>query len=228
MQSPLTVYTSLTREGSPLRDDQISEGARFLAFTNPKRETKLWEQKDAYDRFTSGRRNSRIQKILAHQFIDSEYSLWLDANLALKVPAQRLVDEWLKDYDIAVWKHPERDCIYDEAMICAKGQLDDPEVIIEQVKSYEDRGYPKHNGLGEANMVLRRHTKKVERFNNAWWSEYCRHSVRDQLAFMYAADQEGIRVNFIDPAARKGNPYVDWARKGDTATVIAKQRESYV
>src|SRR5690606_11150176 len=101
-------------------------------------------------------------------------------------------------HDIAVFKHPQRDCLYDEATVCALRRLDDPETIIEQVKTYEDRGFSKHKGLCECGIILRRHTPRVERFNEVWWSEYSRHSRRDQISFMYAADKVGLRVNQIE------------------------------
>lgn len=104
----------------------------------------------------------------------------------------------MKDYDLALFKHPNRDCIYDEAIKCAVKQLDDPEVIIEQAKKYEDSGFAKHKGLGECNILFRRNTPKVREFNNAWWSEFTRHSRRDQISFMYAVDTVGIPVNVID------------------------------
>ena len=102
-----------------------------------------------------------------------------------------------KDFDIAMYQHPNRDCLYEEAKTCMKMGLDDPETIIEQAKMYEDKGYAKHKGLCECGIIIRRHTPKVERFNEAWWAEYTRHSRRDQISCMYAADKVGMRINKI-------------------------------
>ena len=151
-----------------------------------------------YDRFTDPRRNSRVPKMLAHQFVDTEYSIYLDGNCSLLKPAQELVDLYLKDHDLAVFIHPKRDCIYDEATKCAVSKLDDPEVIIKQVSRYEKEGYAKHKGLCECMMILRRHTKKVEEFNNTWFSEWVTGSVRDQISFMYSVNKVGLRINVID------------------------------
>lgn len=52
--------------------------------------------------------------------------------------------------------------------------------------------------MGENMMILRRHTKKVEQFNNAWLAEYLRFSTRDQLSFMYCADKVGLPVKLIN------------------------------
>ena len=151
----------------------------------------------SYDKFIDPRRNSRASKILAHKYINTEYSIYVDGNITLNVSPETLIDKYLKDHDIAVYKHPNRDCIYDEAITCAKLKLDDPEIIIEQAKAYEDSGYAKHKGLAECGVIIRRHTKEVEQFNEAWWAEYCRYSRRDQISFMFAVDKVGIRVNII-------------------------------
>jgi len=194
--SNITVYTCITGSKDNLIEEQVKCEHDFIAFYDG--QSTRWKTKKTYDRFKSDRRNSRIQKILAHQFIDTEYSVYIDGNIKLNIDPQILIDRYLKDHDIAVFKHPTRDCIYDEAMVCAKHGLDNAETIIEQAKTYEDYGYAKHKGLGECGLILRRHTDKVEQLNNAWWAEHCRHSVRDQISFMYAVDKVGIRVKFID------------------------------
>lgn len=193
----MIVFTSITGGKDNLVEKQV-QGAEYFAFVDEIKPSKTWKQISVYDKFKSDRRNSRIAKIIPHKYFKTEYSIWIDGNLSLLKPPQELIDKYLDGYDIAVFKHPVRNCLYKEAIECAKRGLDDPESIIEQVKSYEDEGFPKEYGLGENMMILRRHTPKVERFNNAWWTEYCRYSVRDQLSFMYCADKVGLPVNLID------------------------------
>lgn len=198
--SNITVITSICGGKDGLFEGNKKGDAKWYAFLDHTmmKASSDWKIYPAYIRFSSPRRNSRVPKILSHQFCDTKYSIWIDGNIKLLVTPEYLVDKYLKDHDIAVFKHPNRNCIYDEAMVCAKARLDDPEVIIEQVAKYEKEGFPKKNGQGECGMIIRRHTPKIEMFNNLWWSEYCRHSVRDQISFMYAVDKLGIRVNFID------------------------------
>lgn len=206
--SDITVLTSITAGKDYLRDDQCTEGAIFIAYVSADHRSEVWEQRPAYDRFHSARRNSRIPKILSHQFCDTEYSIWLDGNIALRVDPVRLVEMWLgADYDFAVFKHPERNCIYEEAVNCIGYGADDPEVINQQVSKYANSGYAKNFGLAEANVIVRRHSKRVIEFNNAWWAEYCVHCVRDQISFMYAAKTIGLRMNFITPSVFTGNTH---------------------
>ena len=144
------------------------------------------------------RRNSRVAKMLPHLYFTSEYSIYIDGNIRLLKSPEELISKHLKDHDIAVYKHPTRDCLYDEATKCAVKGLDDPETIIEQVKAYEDAGFPKHIGLAECGIIFRRHTDKVREFNEAWWAEYCRYSCRDQISFMYVLNKVGLPCNIID------------------------------
>lgn len=193
----MIVLTSVTGGKDNLIHDQVKGKAKWTAFTDFDFKSDTWERQQAYDKFTSPRRNSRVPKILTHQFVDTDYSLWIDGNLKLLIPPEELLI-YLKDHDIAMFKHPTRDCLYDEAMECARQRLDDPETIINQVKKYEVEGFGKNRGLCEGGFILRRHTERVERFNNAWWSEYSRHSVRDQVSMFYALDKAGLTINQID------------------------------
>jgi hypothetical protein len=205
--SDITVLTSITAGKDHLRDDQSTGGAIFIAYVSEDHRSEVWEQRPAYDRFRSARRNSRVPKILSHQFCDTEYSIWLDGNIALRVDPVRLVEMWLGDYDFAVFRHPERNCIYEEAINCIGYGADDPEVIERQVRKYANDGYAKNLGLAEANVIIRRHSNHVIEFNNAWWTEYCAHCVRDQISFIYAAKKTGLRINWITPSVFTGNAH---------------------
>lgn len=123
----------------------------------------------------------------------------MDANVSLQVPAQLLVDEWLQSADLAVFKHRTRICTYAEAERCMELGLDSKQLISAQMSKYRNEGLPSNIGLPETTVVARRQTARVRQFNEAWWEELDRYSVRDQLGFMYAARASGIEVNFITP-----------------------------
>jgi hypothetical protein len=194
----VTVITSITAGKDRLIDDQPRGGAAWIAFLEIPQASSLWRVRPAYDRFRSPRRNSRAPKILPHLFVDAECSLWIDANVQLLAPPQSLVAMHLQRHDIALFRHPLRDCIYAEAEECIRLGLDDPDLIRAQMREYAAAGYPAKRGLCENNFILRRHTKKVRRLNEAWWAEYCGGAVRDQLSFMVAADRAGVDINILD------------------------------
>jgi len=195
----IAVYTSITSGKDVLKTPAHRDGIDLVFFTDrPHRDRDSdWNIRPACGLFTDPRRNSRAPKILAHQYLaDYDYSLWLDGSMRLLVPVRPLIDEFLADADIATFAHAERDCIYEEAAVCAQRNLDDVRVIAEQMDRYRsDRvsPHPLHHGLSECGVILRRHTKQIEAFNNAWWSEFCRHSCRDQLSFNFVLRSHEIR-----------------------------------
>jgi len=179
--SNVTLYTVITNDKDPIMEQDFPI-TRFI---------------DSYDKFKDPRRNSRIQKILAHKYINTEFSIYMDGNMKLLVSPEEIIKRYMDGYDMMLFTHGLRDCIYDEAMTCAKLGLDDPELIIEQAKHYEDMEYGKHKGLLQGGFIVRRHNKRVEAFNEAWWADYCRYSRRDQLSLMPAADKAGVIINAV-------------------------------
>lgn len=152
--------------------------------------------KDEYDLFKDPRRNSRIHKILIHEYSDADFTIWIDGNIKLLKSPEEIV-EMMGEYDMMVFKHGTRNCIYDECAEVARLKLDDPELIIAQAVEYEKREYARHKGLCECGFMVRRNNAKTQEFNECWWAEYCRWCRRDQISFMYAVDKVGVRVKAL-------------------------------
>lgn len=164
---------------------------------------------DMYDKFKDNRRNSRIQKILSHKYFDSEFTIYMDGNIKLLIPPEEVIKRYMEGYDMALFKH-SRGCVYKEAMVVAKLGMDDPEIIIEQAKHYEDIGFPKDIGFLQGGFIVRRNNERTRRFNEAWWADFCRYSRRDQLSLMPAIDESGVKVNQID---------LNWIEHNGKATI---------
>jgi len=165
-----------------------------------------------YDKFRRNVMNAKIYKLLPHKFLDDDVTIWLDGNITLNLSPEEIVNYFLGDSDMALFKHPERDCIYDEAP-CAAGLYEDEKIraeIFEQAEHYKKIGFPAHAGMGECNMLIRRNTQKVNAFNEAWWAETCRWSNRDQMSFPVVLSRfPELKVNFISGNVRK-HPYFSY------------------
>ncbi len=165
----------------------------------PRDDVKCFTENLGYDRPVIA---AKIYKILSHEFIDSDISIWVDGNIELLIPPEKLVDDWLKDADLAVWKHPDRDCIYDEAP-AAKGLGGDyVKMIDEQIREYGNKGFPRNAGLAECNVIMRRHNNKVKTFNEDWWNEILKWSCRDQLSFPVVHSRHNLKINYIQGNVR--------------------------
>ena len=205
MPKNITVYTSLVGGYDELN---FPEGdANFVAFTD--RESKEWEVRKPYDKFKDDQRNSRIQKIMPHLFIDTEYSIYLDANIKLLVEPQVLIDEFLKNKDIAVFKHPGRNNIYEEADAILHWKKETQEALGEQISAYAKRNIKEKRKpfLVECGVIIRRHTPAIEKLNEKWWADYCRYSCRDQMSFPMVFPKN--KVNIIQGQITN-HPYLEY------------------
>lgn len=190
MPKNITVYTTLSGKGDIANKD-------ILVY------------KDSYTQFKDDRRNSRIQKIMPHLFFDSEYSIYLDSNIELLAKPEELL-VYLKNHDIAVFKHPGRDCIYDEAEACKYLGKEDPLMLAQQVKDYAKKGVLPHSGLAECGVIVRRHTQRINDLNEKWWAHYCRYGARDQISFPVVFPKD--EVYFIDKGVTN-HPYFKFHAK---------------
>ncbi len=153
-------------------------------------------------------RAARLPKIKAHFALpNSAYSLWIDASIGIAAPFPlgRLVDLFLRDCDICVFRHYARHSIFEEAEACKAYGLDRADVIDAQVARYRSEGLPESAGLIEAPVILRRHTDSIRRLNEAWWDEILRGSRRDQLSFNYVAWKLGLRYATFPLSLAAGN-----------------------
>lgn len=202
----IAVYTSITAEKDGLKEPLRRSGADLVLFSDVPYQAPGWDVRPACDLFADPRRNSRAHKLLPHLYLPGyDYSLWLDGSIRVLSDVEDLISSYLRESDIAVFKHSVRACIYSEAAACTKWELDDPAIIAAQMAKYHEDGYPTYNGLIESGVILRRHSRLIEFFNNAWWSEVCRYSRRDQLSMNYVLDALGIRPEFF-PGTIYDNP----------------------
>jgi len=151
--------------------------------------------------FTDPARDNRKYKILPHRFFPNyEYSLYVDGSVIIQVNDIRgLVEKYLHDHSWAVYSHPERDCIYDEARVCTEAGKDGREIIEKQIEKYKKEGYPAHSGLTENSILLRRHNASdTVSLSEAWWLEFEQFSRRDQLSFNYVAWKQNFCYALID------------------------------
>ncbi len=195
------IYTVITGGKDTLSEDINIKGAKAVCFTDdPNLKSEKWEIRLIPSLYKDVRRDSRTVKLLPHIFFpEAEYSLYLDGNIICKVPIQRIIHEWLQDDDIAVFKHHTRDCLFQEAKECIRLGLDDTETIEKHVARYE--GFPEHKGLYQCGVILRRHTPRIKRLNEAWHAQYVTGAKRDQISFPYVLEKEGVSINGIDSYA---------------------------
>ena len=145
------------------------------------------------DQFYRDRRHAKVYKILPQFFLPGyDYYVWIDSTHAVMKDPVEIVNEYLQDSDIAVFRHPERDCVYDEAHLIQAVKFDNLSFVNQQMVFYESRGYPRNNGLYELPCRIQRNSGLMTATMLTWWELICKYSSRDQLSFPYALREHGV------------------------------------
>lgn len=142
-------------------------------------------------------------KILPHLFFpDADISIWHDGNIWPLVSAERLMEQFLGDADLAVFCHPYRQTVWEEFTTLRKneGRFRIPflqQQLQAQEDAYRSEGLPVDAPLYECNFLIRRHTDAVNRLMEAWWAQICRWQWRDQVSFPYVLWKHPVDVSAI-------------------------------
>lgn len=129
--------------------------------------------------------NAKIHKILAHKYITTPYIVWIDGSITLKKDPRDLI-KLMGNKDFAFFKHPGRDCLFEEANVCVEMGKGNVSEIAEQVREYARQDFKEHSGLSELTCFARKNNPKANAAFEKWWVEVCRFSSRDQLSFPVA------------------------------------------
>lgn len=164
----------------------------YYAFVDTIHPCDVWNQKIGPDFTTdekfSARRNAKIYKIIPELFVPGyDYYFWVDATHEVIVDPKEIVENYVKDSEIACFKHTTRNCPYEEGKeILRLGiNYDYPENVINQLNSYYSEGFPQEKGLWEMSAFIIKNIPSVHKLNLMWWEQICRYSSRDQISFPY-------------------------------------------
>jgi len=187
------VYTCLTGNiDTLLQPEIIDKTFDYICFTdkgNLRESTNgIWKIMPIESNERNPVRLSRLPKLLPHLFLeDYEYSLYIDANVKIaNCQFYKYVNRHIEQEDlICQLPHPTRDCIYLELEHCYNIRKVSPWQYIRCRSLYTKSSLPKHYGLYENNVILRRHNEeKVKQASEMWWNYYKSLSNRDQLCLM--------------------------------------------
>ena len=210
----IAVYTVIIGKYDTIKTPKyfnlLKKQADFYCFTDQKISSKNFKILKFNKEFDSPTTVSRYPKINSHEFFQNyEYSIYLDGSFKLTCKdLNSLIKKHTSKGEIVRFRHPERNCLYEEGMICMKKGLDNKVLIENQLDRYRVKGFPRNFGLGANGFIIRKNTPEVTRFNKKWWEEYINNSKRDQLSFDYARWCTNIEMVFIEKSYFNGNGIV--------------------
>lgn len=203
LDGKIAVYTANIREYDNLNNPLTpSKNVKYFVFSDTERKKiGVWDviKPDYFN--SSPTRSARFYKLHPHfYFQEYDYSIWIDSNLTMCVTPEDLINSVEGNKGLAIWRHPLRDCIFDEARECIRLGKDEPEIIEQQINRYYCEGFPKKFGLWETGAMIRRHNEpEIKELMSLWWREIQNGSKRDQIGLAYALWKSQIAVGSIAP-----------------------------
>ncbi len=212
-KKPVVVYTALFGDYDFLIDPREAyDGYDFICFTDQENlKTEIWKIIKVEESFVSPITANRHFKWHPHlYFNDYEISLYLDSNIVLYKDPSEMIEKYLQQSDIAMPKHPFRNCLYEEAVACIKENKTTLNKLYRQMVYYKHSDYPKAAGLAEQGIIIRRHNRSnVKRVMELLWEELERwKNYRDQIAFPYVIWKSQEKISFMGENSRANREFI--------------------
>jgi hypothetical protein len=207
------VYTSICGSASTSDDlidpEKVFDDVDYIAFVDREHDCNVWQQHTAtpfsIDTKYFDRRNAKIYKAIPHQFMYGwDMCIWHDPTHEVIVDPKSIHDKYLPDgFDIALFDHESRDCVYSEADAVRNWKMDHPEDIENLMRLYKSNNYPSENGLYECPVVIRKNTIKTQTLGLRWWELICKYSSRDQLSMPFVLWSLNMKPHILPGTAGK-------------------------
>lgn len=199
----IAVITAIYGPVDPLRDHRAQElppgwTCDWFCFTDQpfvQEKKSVWKliYKPYHESVTHPKMNLNVYKAKFYRMQNHKVDIlqkydcyvWLDGHVGIGDPD--FVGDIVKRAGefMAMWPHPNRECLYKEAYYSLTAPKYKDEPIRDQIATYEAAGMPHDWGLWCAGMSARRVNPLTNRLWDEWWNEILQWSFQDQVALPY-------------------------------------------
>ena len=131
-------------------------------------------------------------------FPDHQYSLYLDGNILLCTDPTEYINRIYNPYGMAFFMHPQRNCVYDEAITCVRQSKDTKEHMQNATNYLRSKGMPENYGLLNTGLIARKHHDLfVKEIMADWWDHYLSYPNRDQVTLPYVLYRHGVHIKDV-------------------------------
>lgn len=201
----IAVITSISKLSQELHEPKnIFDDVDYHAFVDEISEKKtVWKQHkithSTFDKKYEGRRLAKIYKVVPNLFLPNyDYYIWIDSTHDIVVHPKKIIDEFMKDSEIGLFVHPQRNCVYQESEELIKINYDSKNLIMGLFDFLKSENYPENNGLYELSVIIRKNTHNITNMNIMWWELISKFSSRDQISLPYILYKLNIKPYIFD------------------------------
>lgn len=217
------IYTSIVGGfDSLIQPPAIDSSFDYICFVkkghSQSRQQGVWKIEEIPFECSDSRKLSRYPKLLPHKLLSQyNYSLWIDGNVSINdARLYEIIDKKIEDGILySGVNHWGRDCAYDEAAGIANKVKEPLFSLAKTVRFLRKERFPKHYGLYENNVILRKHNnQKIVDFDNLWWDLFCKYAKRDQLCHPYCYKKFGLDFDYLLPKeyCARNHPYFTYVK----------------
>lgn len=200
----IAVYTSVFGSYDKLLDPVIKpDNIDYYIITDQEVDKdSIWKKVDFEEvipkEIVNPTERNRYVKMLPHKiFKEYDYSIYIDGNVWVTSDLTPLISS-LEEFPVAMHRHKNRDCVYDEIEVCIKKGKANEKSLRDHQKLLESHNVPKNLGLLEATIIARKHfDKECIELMEAWWEEFKANSKRDQISLIDCIWTKSINIEKI-------------------------------
>lgn len=213
LMTSTVIYTAIIGGVDSLIDPRVRQRAPMVCFTdNPQFRSRHWDIRPLSsvsvppDVPGHAAALSRWFKLLPHiHFPTCDYTIWIDGSDQLLSDPTLLIPF---DEDWVSFRHPDRQCVYQELKAIVRFKKDTQEAMTQLEKRYRSLNVPPNIGMAACSMLWRRNTEAMRGFNQRWWEEFLAGGARrDQPAWAYCNWRQPVRARLL-PGHHMRNQFV--------------------
>lgn len=212
----LVVYTAIFNDYDWLKDPVVvPEGIDFICYTDSDIvRSKVWKTVKVDSHGNSPSLLNRKIKLLYPytELSQYDYSLYVDGSIMIKGDVSQFLQRYIPmKVPMINFKHPHRDCLFEEIERCIQRKSGNLEKLSEQYQVYKDAGMPLHAGLSDNKVILRDHHHDLgEKLMKEWFLEVADYSGRDQVCLPYVLYKNHVPYSFFQENIEKNDFFETW------------------
>lgn len=124
--------------------------------------------------------------------------IWVDSRVEITADVARSIFASLDEHDLCLFKHYERDCVYDEMLAVLETQRASTAQCEEYARLLRDQSFPRNAGLYETGVLGFRVCPQVTALFRRVFGLCYRYAARDQLALPLALVGSEARIHLYN------------------------------
>lgn len=214
----VVVYTSIYGDYETLKKQpEQTIPCKFVCFTDSRQtlEEEDWHNRDIIefrpkiDEWESYSPALKAKYFRTHPFafFKNQYVIYIDgsAKFQSEFSVELLLWEILQKSDMLVFKHPDRDCIFEEAKFCKDIEKYKKMQLMKQAEQYKKDWHPEHYWLSATWLLVFNKSESLSYMLDDRWEQNIKRWTQCQISFEAMVRKHHMKRQWIDSKHLRNN-----------------------